>query len=47
MKRTLALADLTRIGITREITGRKKNRVFAYGRFLEILDRESPGTVDP
>jgi hypothetical protein len=28
---------LEKLGIVREITGRKRERVFAYGRYLEIL----------
>lgn len=38
-----ALADLERIGIIEEITGRKRGRVFSYRRYLAIL---SEGT-DP
>jgi len=26
------------LGIVREITGRQRNRVFAYGRYLDILN---------
>jgi hypothetical protein len=29
---------LERLGIVREITGRKSARVFAYGRYLDILN---------
>jgi Fic family protein len=32
-----ALADLERLRIVREVTGRKRNRVFGYTRYLEIL----------
>ncbi len=32
-----ALAQLERIGILREATGRKRERVYAYGRYLDIL----------
>ena len=38
-----ALADLERLGIVKEITGRKRGRVFSYRRYLAIL---SEGT-DP
>jgi Fic family protein len=38
-----ALADLERLGIINEITGRKRDRVFGYRRYLAIL---SEGT-DP
>jgi DNA-binding transcriptional ArsR family regulator len=32
-----AVNALEGLGIVREITGRKRERVFAYGRYLEIL----------
>lgn len=32
-----AMASLVNLGITNEITGKKRNRVFAYTRYLEIL----------
>jgi Fic family protein len=32
-----AVNALEKLGIVREITGRKRERVFAYGRYLEIL----------
>jgi Fic family protein len=38
-----ALADLARLGIVEEVTGRRRNRVFGYQRYLAIL---SEGT-DP
>jgi Fic family protein len=38
-----ALADLARLGIIEEVTGRRRNRVFGYQRYLAIL---SEGT-DP
>jgi len=38
-----ALSDLERLGIVKEITGRKRGRVFAYQQYLDIL---SEGT-DP
>jgi len=39
------LADLERLGIVREVTGRKRNRVFSYTRYLEIMNEgtELPG----
>lgn len=33
-----ALAALERLGVVREVTGKKRGRVFAYGGFLKILD---------
>ncbi len=33
-----AVEALERLGIVREITGRKRERVFAYGRYLDILN---------
>ena len=38
-----ALADLERLGVVEEVTGRKRGRVFSYRRYLAIL---SEGT-DP
>jgi len=32
-----AVAGLTGLGIVRELTGRKRNRIFAYDRYLSIL----------
>jgi Fic family protein len=34
-----AVARLVELGILREITGRQRGRVFAYGRYLDILSR--------
>lgn len=33
-----ALADLDRLGVVEEVTGRKRRRVFAYRRYLAILN---------
>ena len=33
-----ALAELERLGIVQEVTGRRRGRVFAYRRYLDILD---------
>nr|WP_245298380.1 winged helix-turn-helix transcriptional regulator [Sinorhizobium sp. A49] len=33
-----ALADLERLGIVDEVTGRKRGRVFSYQRYLAILN---------
>lgn len=33
----VALAQLQSLGIVREITGRKRGRVFAYSAYLDIL----------
>lgn len=35
-----AMSLLEELGIAREITGQKRNRVFAYERYLEILNEE-------
>ncbi|MEQ8344264.1 MAG: hypothetical protein RIB84_03595 [Sneathiellaceae bacterium] len=32
-----ALADLARLGIVEEVTGRRRGRVFGYRRYLAIL----------
>jgi len=37
---TAALESLIGLGIVRETTGRQRNRVFAYGRYIELLTRE-------
>jgi Fic family protein len=34
-----ALEGLVRLGIVRETTGRQRNRVFVYGRYLDLLNR--------
>ncbi len=34
-----AVAALSELGIIREITGRKRNRVFVYDRYLAVLER--------
>ena len=39
-----AMEGLVSLGIARELTGRRRNRVFAYDRYLEIL---SEGTETP
>jgi Fic family protein len=36
-----AVDALVTLGIVKEITGRKRERVFAYGRYLEILSEET------
>jgi hypothetical protein len=33
-----AMALLVELGIARELTGKRRNRVFAYDRYLAILD---------
>jgi Fic family protein len=39
------LGHLERLGIVRELTARKRNRLFSYGRYVEIMSRgtELPG----
>ncbi len=39
-----ALADLERLGIVSEVTGKKRNRVFSYTAFLDILS-EGTGPI--
>lgn len=39
-----SMDTLTRLGVTREITGKQRNRIFAYNRYLHIL---SEGTELP
>jgi hypothetical protein len=38
-----AFAQLTRLGIVSEVTGKDWRRVFAYRRYLEILNDAAPG----
>ena len=33
-----AIEALTALGIVRELTGRKRDRVFAYDRYLAVLN---------
>lgn len=45
---TAALVRLESAGIVRELTGRRRNRVFAYDRYMELLnDRTIPLTKMP
>ncbi len=37
------IRTLERLGIVREITGRRRNRVFAYGKYLAILNEGTEG----
>ncbi len=34
---TAGMSVLVKLGVARELTGRKRNRLFAYGRYLDIL----------
>jgi Fic family protein len=34
-----SLAHLERLGIVRELTSRKRNRLFSYSQYVEILNR--------
>ena len=42
-----ALSDLERLGIAREVTGKPKNRVYLYERYLAILNRDSAEVTLP
>ncbi len=37
-----AIERLEKIGIVKEITGKERNRIYSYDRFLKILNREDP-----
>ena len=39
-----ALAGLASLGIVRETTGRRRNRVFVYGRYLALLNQDTEGS---
>ena len=34
-----AIANLQKLDIVREVTGRRRGRLFAYGRYMDILNR--------
>jgi len=34
-----ALSNLQKLGIVREVTGRRRGRLFAYSRYMDILNR--------
>jgi len=36
-----ALCHLERLGIVRELTAQKRNRLFSYARYLEIMNRDT------
>ncbi|MCE5231251.1 hypothetical protein LLG95_16870 [bacterium] len=38
-----ALSHLQKIGIVRELTQRKRNRMFSYSTYIEILNKETEG----
>jgi Fic family protein len=40
-----ALADLESMGIVREVTGKPRNRLYVYQRYLDILNRDVDGAV--
>jgi Fic family protein len=35
-----ALDDLERLGIAREVTGKPRNRLYVYQRYLDILNKD-------
>lgn len=37
-----ALADLQRLGVVDEVTGRRRGRVFGYRAYLDILNEGTP-----
>ena len=44
---TQALGELQKLGIVRETTGRARGRIFAYARYLDALNAETPLVSDP
>jgi Fic family protein len=42
---TQALGELQKLGIVRETTGRARGRIFAYVRYLDALNAETPTTT--
>jgi len=43
------MAALVELGIARELTGKRRNRLFLYDRYLAILNEgtEAPGATPP
>jgi len=41
-----AVATLVSLGILRELTGKRRNRLFAYSRYLTILQEENPAHLN-
>jgi Fic family protein len=41
-----AIANLQKLGIVKEVTGRRRGRLFAYSRYMEILDRGTEALGD-
>jgi Fic family protein len=41
-----AIANLQNLGIVKEVTGRRRGRLFAYSRYMEILDRGTEALRD-
>lgn len=39
-----AIENLMDLGVVREITGKQRDRVFAYGGYLDLLEREAAGS---
>jgi len=39
-----AVANLQKLGIVKEVTGKRRGRLFAYTRYMDILNR---GTEPP
>jgi len=35
------LVELQRLGIVTEVTGRERDRLFAYERFIDLLDEKT------
>lgn len=36
------LNAMTQLGMVREVTGMKRNRIYEYSAYLELLNREGP-----
>jgi ribosomal protein S25 len=42
-----ALENLTRIGVVRETTGRRRSRIYAYSAYMALLERGTDPIAPP
>jgi hypothetical protein len=41
-----AIANLQKLGIVKELTGKRRGRLFAYSRYMEIFNRGTEALRD-